>query len=364
MVTAEELVVSIKSDGTQETEDDLEGVERSMQNTADSAGDSAEELEGFSQRFQGAMGAAVAALAVGAAGLMSQVPVVGEAFSGLGAIVEALSFQMDSVLRPVLSPLTDFFFNIANAIFEADGATGSLIGGITSLVAIAATLIPPIAAVGAQLGVWASTGAGVLSILGTLVGAITTVAGAVASLPIALGLAVAAIAAFAIAYLTNFRGVRDSTNSIIGRIVDTVVGGVTGMVDRALDALSVFDGGVSSTLLGVASRIANWASDLASDAYNWGRNLIERFIDGIQSAIGRLRDFLGDLRDIGDSIGIGVPDLGGFGGGGGGGGGGESGRPRFGASGGASTGGQQIDGRQISESTGRYRSDPANRRGI
>ena len=67
MVTAEELVVSITSDGTQETQDDLEGVEGAMEDTADSAGDSAEELEGFSQRFQGALSAAVAGLAVGAA---------------------------------------------------------------------------------------------------------------------------------------------------------------------------------------------------------------------------------------------------------------------------------------------------------
>ena len=73
MATAEELIVAITSEGVSETRDDLEGVERSMEDTADSAGNSAEELEGFSQRFQGALSAAVAALAVGSAGLLSQV---------------------------------------------------------------------------------------------------------------------------------------------------------------------------------------------------------------------------------------------------------------------------------------------------
>jgi len=76
-------LIAIKSEGVGETQDKLEGVEQSMDETAESAGDSAEQLEGFSQRFAGAMGAAVAALAVGAAGLLSQVPVLGEAFSGL-----------------------------------------------------------------------------------------------------------------------------------------------------------------------------------------------------------------------------------------------------------------------------------------
>ena len=364
MVTAEELIVSITSDGTQETQDDLEGVERSMENTADSAGDSAEELEGFSQRFQGAMGAAVAALAVGAAGLLSQVPVLGEAFSGLGAIVEALSFQMDSVLRPILSPLTDFFFELSNAIFEADGAMGTLIGVGTSFVSIAAVIITTIATIGSLLGVWASTAAGVIAVLGKLGGVVLTVISLLEPISTAILLIIGALVLLQQAWSNNWFGIRDITTDVMSVIRDTIVGGFLDLASRALEALGDFATDTRAVLSDVARRMATWAGDLASDAYSWGRNLIERFIDGIQSAIGRLRDFLGDLRDIGDSIGIGVPDLGGFGGGGGGGGGGASGRPRFGAGRGASTGGQQIDGRQISESTGRYRSDPGRRRGI
>ena len=87
MVTAEELVVSITSDGVSETQDDLEGVENTMEDTADSAGDAAEDLEGFSQRFAGAMAAAVAGLSLGIGALASVVPVLGEIFAGLGAIL-------------------------------------------------------------------------------------------------------------------------------------------------------------------------------------------------------------------------------------------------------------------------------------
>ena len=64
MVTAEELTVAIRSEGVSETQGDLEGVESAMEDTADSAGTAADDLEGFSRRFQGAMSAAIAGLAV------------------------------------------------------------------------------------------------------------------------------------------------------------------------------------------------------------------------------------------------------------------------------------------------------------
>ena len=365
MTTAEELVVSIVSEGTDEATEDLEGMEDAMEETADAAGDSAEELENFSQRFQGALSAAVAGLAVGVSGLLSTVPVVGELMSGLFAIFEAFGFQIDRLARQMgAGGLSGVLFDVADTIFELEGTMGN-IAAVFGVVAAAA------ASAGVTFAGWALKTMGVkaaaLALGSALKAAGVAIAGVIAgvsALTVGIAVAVAAIAAFAVAYLTNWRGVRDSTNDIVGSIIDTVVGGFMDLATRALDALSGFASGVRSVLGDVAGRMASWAGDLASDAFNWGRNLIERFIAGIRSAIDRLRDFLGDLRDIGESVGISVPDLGGIGGGGGGGGGGASGRPRFGAGGGASTGGQQIDGRQISESTGRYRSDPGRRRGI
>ena len=362
MVTAEELVVSITSDGTQETQDDLEGVEGAMEDTADSAGDSAEELEGFSQRFQGALSAAVAGLAVGAAGLLSQVPVIGEAMSGLFAIVEALAFQMDSVLRPVLSPIADFFFDVANAIFEADGAMGTLIGVGTSFVSIAAVIITTIATIGSLLGVWASTAAGVIAVLAKLGGVVLTVISLLEPISTIILLIIGALVLLQQAWSNNWFGIRDITADVMSVIRNTIVGGFLDLASRALDALGDFATDTRAALSDVAARFTSWAGDLAGRAFAWGRNLIDRFIAGIRAAIGRLRDLLDGLRDIGATVGVSLPDTSGVGGGSGG--GGASGRPRFGAGGGASTGGQQIDGRQISESTGRYRSDPGRRRGI
>ena len=338
MVTAEELTVAIRSEGVSETQDDLEGVESAMEDTADSAGTAADDLEGFSQRFQGAMSAAVAALAVAAAGLLSQVPVLGELMAGLFAIVEAVAFQMDGVLRPVLSPLTDAFFDLANAIFEADGIAGDIIGVLGTIASIAAIVGAAMLKFGVSVGAVTAKFAPLIgvvktvgSILAGLVAGITAVAAAKAIL-------IGAAIALAAALIFNIGGARDK----LGEILSDIFG----------------------FFVGLAGDLSEWAGDLASDAFTWGRNLIDRFIDGIRAAIGRLRDFLGDLRDIGANVGISVPDLGGLGGGGGGNGGGASSRPRFGAATSGGSGGQQIDGRQITESTGRYRSDPSNRRGL
>ena len=361
MVTAEELTVAIRSEGVSETQDDLEGVESAMEDTADSAGTAADDLEGFSQRFQGAMSAAIAGLAVGVAGLAASVPVVGELFSGFGAILESLLFQVDRLARSLgVGGLTDSMFDIADAIFELDGVAGNIVAVLTVIGTLAAS-------VAAGIGAWAVKTMGAVKAGAALVAAVKAVGAAlvgivagISAVTAALAIAVAAVLAFAVAYLTNFRGVRDSTNEIIGDIFGFFVG--------------------------LASDLAGWAGDLASDAFGWGRDIITQFIGGLESMLGVVREVLEDMPFIGQILSLfdrltdALDDIelsgsaqanisqslsGAFGGSGGGGnGGGASSRPRFGAATGGDSGGSQIDGRQITESTGRYRSDPSNRRGL
>jgi len=363
MVTAEELVVAIRSEGVGKTQDQLEGVEQSMEDTADSAGESAEELEGFSERFAGAMSAAVAALAVGAAGLLSQVPVLGELFGGLAAVVSALAFQMDGVLRPVLTPVTNALFELANAVFEADGIIGDIIGVLATVASVLAVVGFAAAKLGVTWGAVTAAASTVASVLGTIAAVVAGVIGGISALTAALVAAVVAIVAFAAAYLTNWRGVRDKTNAIIGQIIDFVVSGFKKFGTMALKALGGFvDQGVRA-FNEFAAAVSEWAAGLAEDAFEWGKNLIENFIRGIRAIIGRLRGFLSDLGEIGANVGIDIPDLGSLGGGGGGGsGGGGNGRLPF-RGGNTTATGAQIDGRQLSESTGRYRADPSRRRG-
>jgi len=334
--TAEELLVAIRSDGVSETQDDLEGVEQTMDETAQSAGESADQLEGFSTEFQGAMTAAVAALAIGAAGLLSQVPVIGESFGALGAVVDAFLFRIDGLLRPGLSVINELLFGFAGVVFEAEGALGFLFDTVSLLVPLLAAggaFVLGIAKAGAALSVWASTGAGVVAILTKIVAVIGTVIGAIVSLPATLLAAIAAVVAFAAAYALNIGGIRDATNSVLSKVYQAF--------------LSLLD------------NLISWASELGTKAYQWGADVVDQMIAGIKNALSRLRGVLNDIGGtIESTIGIDVSDFTGGGGGGGGGG-----RPSGGLFGGGG-GGISLDGRQLSESTGRYRADPSRRRGI
>lgn len=385
MVTAEELVVALRSEGVTETRNDLEGVENAMEDTAESAGESADQLQGFSERFAGAMTAAVAALTIGAAGLLSQVPVVGETVAGLGAIIDAFAFRLDGVLRPALGVINRGLFEFANFIFEAEGAAGVLFDAISVLVPIlgaGGALALGIAKVGAALGTFASTAAGLSAIASTLAGAIGTVAGVIAGLPVALTAAVVGIAAFVAAYLTNFRGVRDTTNRIIGNIVSTVVGGVTSFISTVISKVDTFVSDVNDFFTTLASDLSDWASGVASDAKEWGKDIIRGMIDGVTSLAesvakavetvinGMIRVINTALDQLPEQVTsrLGVESFSmvdfdtSFGGGGTAGGTPRGrGRPIARTANGQ---GVSLDGRQLSESTGRYRSDPSRRRGL
>ena len=343
-----------------DTQDDLKGVERTMDDTANSAGNSAEELEGFSQRFQGAMSAAVAALAVGAAGLLSQVPVLGELMAGLFAIVEAVAFQMDSVLRPVLSPLTDACFDFANAIFEADGIAGDIIGVFGTIASIAGIVGAAMLKFGVSVGAVTAKFATLIGVVKTVGSILTGLVAGITAVAAAKAILIGAAIALAAALIFNIGGARDR----LGEILRDIWG----------------------FFVGLAGDLSEWAGDLASDAFDWGRDIITRFIGGLESMVGVVREVLEDMPFIGQILSLfdrltdALDDIalsgsaqanisqslsGAFGGGGGGGNSGRaSSRPRFGAATGGGRGGSQIDGRQITESTGRYRSGSPNRRGL
>ncbi len=355
-----------------------------MEDTAESAGDSAEELQGFSERFSGAMTAAVSALAIGAAGLLSQVPVLGEAFSGLGALVAAVAFQMDKVLRPVVSPLTDLFYEWSAAIYEADGAIGTFIGVFSTIASVAVFVVAALIQLGGiisafggyftiattaiagflpslatVISVATALGSVILTVGSVIVGAIGTIVGAIASLPAALLIAIAAVIAFAAAYALNLGGVRDKTNSILG----DVWGFFTQLGSDLAEWGSGVLGSVIEAFRNLSGALGDWAADLAQDAYDWGTGLVERFIAGLKNALDAAGGFLGSVAD---QLGIDLPNINQNAtvtatGGGGGGRGGRGGRFR---GRGGSNGGTTLDGRQLTESTGRYRSGPSRRRGV
>lgn len=339
MVSVAEVVVEAVPDGISDTTGELENMEQSVNESTESMSEQADQMSGLTESFQGAMATAVAGLAVAAGGLLSQVPVLGEAFAGLNALIDAVAFQMDKVLRPVITPLTNAFFGLAETIFEADGAVGTAIGTIATIGTILATVGAAVAAVAVKIFGFAAVWGKVVAAAKIAAGAIGSAIAAIGSLPAVVVGAIAALAAFAVAYLTNWRGVRDKTDAIVGEIVQFV-----------RDGFGRLTTWFSNT----------WAANLISDAVEWGKGIIDSLIEGIRNGVGRLSDFVSGIEiapgltlgDVSGSVNLG----------GGGTGSGGSGGDFIGSR----SGGRMnvyLDGREVENNQGRYRKDALNRRG-
>jgi len=116
-MAAEELVVKALPEGFGKTNDKLETTDEKFEEVSGSMEESTGLLSSLSNKFGGALSAIVAGVAVATAGILSQVPILGEVVSGLTSVINAVAFQLDKRLRPVLGPVRDGLFELAQAIF-------------------------------------------------------------------------------------------------------------------------------------------------------------------------------------------------------------------------------------------------------
>lgn len=355
MAIAEELIVALKSEGAEQTRAAVDKVGETVDQTKESVGGAADEFQGFQAEISGAMSAVIAGLAIAAAGLASQIPVLGGVAEGLLSIISAVVFQIDKKLRPVLQPVIDFLFDLANEIYQADGAMATLIATLGALVpAILGlkALGPVLAKIAGQFGLNAKTAkallqtfrayapvlknlgslfiglvpASVISAFGRITAAIIGAAGSIGALTAGILALSAALVGFGIAYNTNFLGIRDKTNALLADMVDAWRN-FTDNLQKELNAL-------------VDSAIA------------WGRGIINNLIKGIRQGISDLIDTLNNIQStIEAKIGV---DVGSTSGGVG---------PRQ-MNMDRSSGSVSLDGRQLDENLGRYGRDRTSRRGI
>ena len=340
MPTAEELVVALRSEGATEVNDDLKTTEERMEDTADSADQQADRLGGFANKIKGAMAAIVAGLAIGAAGILSQVPVIGQAMSGLKAVFDAIVFRIDKQLRPGISSLSNEFFELANAIFAGDYKQAKkelkdiantiksfLTGGnITQLVK--------------QFQDFAAEG------LGFLVTQITQFAQTLTTED------------FKKFYGTIIRLLKRGLNKLIG---------AADWSKFAMTMLETMGKAIVGRSQAVKQEIIdplvdyiedNWEEWL-STAIQFGKDLVNKIIDGIEQKTPALEEELNTEIVAGITTGDLVGQVGR-------GAGVVQGSVKRGGEfvGGLGNGSINLDGRDITEDTGRYRSDPSRRRGI
>lgn len=285
MVTVEELVVKATPEGISEVEDGLEGMEEKAEETTDSIEEQSSVLGDMSDKFEGAMGAIVAGFAVVTAGLLSRIPVLGTAASGLGAILDALGIKISQTLSPALTPLTNKMFELARAINNADGPLGTIIGAIGSAIVVITGLAAGVLAAVKAWGLLTAAYAAVKAAGAVVVSAIGTVVAAVGAIPLILAGVIAAILGFALAYKNNWFGVRDTTNEVINKIVYFVRNGFRVMLGKARKLLKKFVKKAKKKFNKVKNNTVSTFNDLIDSATQFGKDLVSNFADGIRDKI-------------------------------------------------------------------------------
>lgn len=221
------MAVAIRPDGVEETTSGLDQVSEKFEETAGSVDNTAGLLDGLTSRIQGSAGVILAGLSVLTAGLLSQVPVVGEAISGLAAIIDALALRIDGVLRPALQPLTQELFDIADAIAGLEGPAGTAVGIVGALAGALG------AAQGAIIALNTVVGTSIPNIVALLTG----------PLGLAITLLVGLIAGLVQAWRTDWGNIRSNTAKEIEFIQGLISGFadfMSGAFETILETLTAF----------------------------------------------------------------------------------------------------------------------------
>lgn len=362
MVDVAEVVVRATPEGLQSTTNQVDEMSDGVEDSTDEMDEQAGVMSRLSKRFSGAMGAVMTGMAVATAGLLSQVPVIGELMGGLGAIIDGLAFRLDSLLRPTFGPIVDRLFDFADAIFEADGALGTVIDILLVAGTILGTLAGVVLTVTKVLAPMISSFGVLVTVGKVVVGAIASIIGIIGAVPLAIGLLVAGLALLAWHFREEIVGAIKTAIGWIGDIADRFTDFVSDALEWGVDVLAnlveSFKDGAGSVfdwVTGFVSDITESFTDLVSDAFEWGKDLIQRFISGIKSAASGIGEIsiVGDLT-LGDVAGEVSGALGG---------GNDSGGTEFRGSVGGNNGGTYLDGRRVDSNQSRFSKDRLTRRG-
>lgn len=251
-----DIRVAVEAAGTDEAIENIDKTEEKLNEAGEEMGNTADSMQSLTRRMQGLGMALAASLAVATAGLLSQVPVLGQAMGGLKAIVQGLAFQLDQLLRSMgAGGLTSAMYDLSAAIFNLEGAAGAVVGAATGLLSILA----PLAALFLKLGTTvAGFSAGVLA-LAAAVGAVIGVLGV--------------LALDELGVLDWFRNLGRETRKVYDKYVPKLKGAI-------------------NDVLGMLGDLAGWATDGVSGAFSW-------IVDAFKDPKGAAEDVYGVLTDIG-----------------------------------------------------------------
>jgi len=336
MVSIAEVVVEAKPDGVKDVESDMQQLEKRTSETADELDQTSDELGGLSRKFKGAMTAIIGGLAIGVGGVLSQVPVLKTSMDGLAAVFQSLGLQVDETLRPSLNDVNQELFDLADAIAAGDYEQAkdelSQLGAEISNIELD-TDVAPADFAGQVAGDF-------LSAFNTTMSETTSEDYKQAAGGFVDGYTDAVEVAVEEADFTAL-----ATNILL-EIGQAIVGIPQGIFENMEAPLIIW--------------LTKKFHELIGDAKQWGKDMMDNFIDGIRSKAGQVVDMIEGIElaggitvgDVAANVNVG---------------GGQDSRTvntnDFIGSRGNSFPTIMLDGREVENNQGRYRKDALNRRG-
>lgn len=301
-VDVAEIVVRATSE-IDDAEKGLDDVEEGVSDAKEEMDDAADSFGDLQKRFTGAFGAIAAGVAASSGFMLQTIPVLQETMSALGASIQSVGLRLDEIIRPAFQRVNDLIFSFADFMHDAEGATGMLANGI-------AVLAPIVVGIAGALATWAVKAFGVIGALAKLGGAVKIAAGALLTLlkvgvaliswPVALAAGLALLAFMFRSEIANAVGVAlDALTDIASWFIDAASDAVNWGADLVRGWASGFMswvGRATDRVRNLAGRVRDIFTSLVESAVDWGRDLIRRFISGITSNALRVGDAIGGIE--------------------------------------------------------------------
>ena len=230
--------------------------------------------------------------------------IVGRVMDWISEKISAIWNAIVAFLTPILEGIQTTFETIWNAISTTISTVLTAIQDVVTTVwnAVSGFISSVLSAIWSVVfSIWNSISGTISSVMNAIFSVVSSIWNQISS----------AVSNVLNAIRSVVSNIWNSIKSTISNVMQSISSTVSSIWDNIRSAVSDKISGIKSTIQNGFDAAVGYIKGLASDAWNWGRDIIQGIIDGIQSAIGWLADCVTNVADtIRDFLHFSVPDKG------------------------------------------------------
>lgn len=230
--------------------------------------------------------------------------IVGRVMDWISEKISAIWNAIVAFLTPILEGIRTTFETIWNAISNTISTVLTAIQDVVTTVwnAVSGFISSVLSAIWSVVSsIWNSISGTISSVMNAIFSVVSSIWNQISS----------AVSNVLNAIQSVVSNIWNSIKSTISNVMQSISSTVSSIWDNIRSAVSDKISVIKSTIQNGFDDAVGYIKGLASDAWNWGRDIIQGIIDGIQSAIGWLADCVTNVADtIRDFLHFSVPDKG------------------------------------------------------